>query len=345
MSRVSALIVLLIYVLYLFREVRRSSHMHDTVSEHSDPFDLEQAQSPEERPGLYRFPSITQQASSSPTLPPRTIRFAVEPSLNQSSGSIYRTMGPGATADDDIPSLGNEEQSDRGRKGRDPGIYTHRSNSSRPLFSTRGHSRSLSLGSSRGYRSRDSSMSRLSGERLGGISTLQILRDNRVSIENIRRGQPNDDGSAAGRMASIAMLILSSLLMSVCAEFLVSTVDHVAHNTMSEALIGLVVLPLVGNIAEYITVVSVAMRDKLDLAIAVAVGSSIQITLCVAPLTVVGGWLLNRDLALTFNSFEILTLLGTVLMVNLLVLSEGAEELKTSGLKGALMCACYVVFG
>ncbi|KAK7414500.1 hypothetical protein QQZ08_012534 [Neonectria magnoliae] len=112
--------------------------------------------------------------------------------------------------------------------------------------------------------------------------------------------------------------------MSMCAEFLVSTIDDVTHQGgLSESVIGLIILPVVGNIAEYVTVVTVAARNKLDLAIAVAVGSAIQIALRVTPLTVLAGWALQRKLELTFNFFETTTLVGTVLLVILLVLNDG----------------------
>ncbi|KAM4061196.1 sodium/calcium exchanger protein [Hirsutella rhossiliensis] len=99
------------------------------------------------------------------------------------------------------------------------------------------------------------------------------------------------------------------------------------------------------NIAEYVTVVAVAARNKLDLAIHVSIGSSIQIALCVTPLTVIAGWILHRDLALTFSFFEMASLLGAVLLVNILVLSESGSSIKTGGLKGALLCACYFIIG
>lgn len=215
-----------------------------------------------------------------------------------------------------------------------------------------------------------------------GITALQIMRDNqqqaqaqqaqRVSLESSGStsdrtnllmlgggGQPHHGGlhpAALGGhrgkrprgefMMAVLVLIVASALMSVNAEFLVDTIDDVTHQGhLSESVIGLIILPIVGNIAEYVTVVSVAMRDKLDLAISVAIGSSIQIALCVTPLTVGAGWILNRNMSLTFSFFEMAALVGTALLVGLLVSSDGDRKLRTCGLKGALMCACYVIIG
>ncbi|EFX02310.1 sodium/calcium exchanger protein [Grosmannia clavigera kw1407] len=181
-----------------------------------------------------------------------------------------------------------------------------------------------------------------------GLAALQIMRESRTSLDsNDARPVPVRRPRPAGEfMMSVIVLMVASGLMSVNAEFLVDTIDAVTHQGhLSESVIGLIILPIVGNIAEYVTVVSVAMRDKLDLAISVAIGSSIQIALCVTPLTVGAGWILNRNLSLTFSFFEMSALVGTALLVGLLVSSDGDRKLRTCGLKGALMCACYVIIG
>ncbi|KAF4965729.1 hypothetical protein FSARC_6512 [Fusarium sarcochroum] len=152
--------------------------------------------------------------------------------------------------------------------------------------------------------------------------------------------------STSGTIAAVTVLFLSSALMSMNAEFLVKTIDDVTHEGgLSEAMIGLIILPVVGNIAEYVTVVTVAMRNKLDLAISVAVGSAIQIALCVAPLTVLIAWMIGRDLEMAFNVFETTTLVGSGLLINLLILSRAGTAIRAIGLKGALMFACYVIIG
>ncbi|EGR51369.1 Ca2+ transporter [Trichoderma reesei QM6a] len=154
-------------------------------------------------------------------------------------------------------------------------------------------------------------------------------------------------GPRTDRIISYVMLILTSTFMSVSAEFLASAIDDVIRQGhLSESLIGLIIMPIVGNVAEYATVVVVAARDNMGLALAVSVGSSIQIALCVTPLTVIAGWIMDRPLMLTFNLFEIATLFGSVLLVNFLILGEGVSgPLRSSGLKGGLMCACYVIIG
>lgn len=80
------------------------------------------------------------------------------------------------------------------------------------------------------------------------------------------------------RTAAVVMLLISTGLVAVCAEFLVDAIPGmIEDSTVSQAFIGLIILPIVGNAAEHVTAVSVATKNKMDLAIGVSVGSSIQI--------------------------------------------------------------------
>lgn len=80
------------------------------------------------------------------------------------------------------------------------------------------------------------------------------------------------------RTAAVVMLMVSTALVAVCAEFLVDAIPAmIESSSVSEAFIGLIILPIVGNAAEHVTAVSVATKNKMDLAIGVSVGSSIQI--------------------------------------------------------------------
>ncbi|EEP75850.1 conserved hypothetical protein [Uncinocarpus reesii 1704] len=91
-------------------------------------------------------------------------------------------------------------------------------------------------------------------------------------------------------------LAASTALVGVCAEALVSSIDAITtRGHISETFVGLILLPIVGNAAEHATAVTVAVKDKMDLSIGVAVGSSMQIALLVLPLIVVIGWIAARS--------------------------------------------------
>ena len=141
------------------------------------------------------------------------------------------------------------------------------------------------------------------------------------------------------RTSAVILLLVSTGLVAVCAEFLVASIDYLVENTsVSEAFVGLIILPIVGNAAEHVTAVTVASKNKMDLAIGVAVGSSIQIALFVTPVIVLLGWILTKDMSLYFSLFETISLFVSAFIVNFLVLDG-----RSNYLEGALLIAAYVI--
>lgn len=141
------------------------------------------------------------------------------------------------------------------------------------------------------------------------------------------------------RTTAILLLLVSTGLVAVCAEFLVSSINYLVDNTgVSQAFVGLIILPIVGNAAEHVTAVTVASKNKMDLAIGVAVGSSIQIALFVTPVIVLLGWILGKDMSLYFTLFETVSLFVSAFIVNFLVLDG-----RSNYLEGALLIAAYVI--
>ena len=138
---------------------------------------------------------------------------------------------------------------------------------------------------------------------------------------------------------AVGVLVVSTALVAVCAEFLVSSIDDlVANSSVSETFVGLILLPIVGNAAEHVTAVTVAIKNKMDLAIGVAVGSSIQIALLVTPLIVILGWILAKPMTLYFNTFETTILFISVFLV-VFLLMDG----KSNYLEGGILFCIYVI--
>lgn len=143
------------------------------------------------------------------------------------------------------------------------------------------------------------------------------------------------------RTSAIVLLLASTALVAVCAEFMVDSINGLVEtSSISEAFIGLIILPIVGNAAEHVTAITVAMKNKMDLAIGVAVGSSIQIALFITPLVVILGWILNKEMTLYFTLFETVCLFVSTFIANFLVLDG-----RSNYLEGALLCATYVIIG
>ncbi|OBT42237.1 calcium/proton exchanger [Pseudogymnoascus sp. WSF 3629] len=148
-----------------------------------------------------------------------------------------------------------------------------------------------------------------------------------------------EDEDDISRTTAVILLLVSTGLVAVCAEFMVASINDVTtHTALGETFVGLIILPIVGNAAEHMTAVTVATKNKVDLAIGVAVGSSIQISLFVTPFIVLLGWMMDKPMSLYFTLFETVCLFVSAFIVNFLVLDG-----RSNYLEGALLCAAYVI--
>lgn len=142
-----------------------------------------------------------------------------------------------------------------------------------------------------------------------------------------------------GPIPATICLILVTVLVAVCAEYLVDSIDSiVASSGISKTFIGLILLPIVGNAAEHVTAVVVAYKDKMDLAIGVAIGSSMQIALFVTPFLVILGWIMGQEMTLHFQGFETVVFFLSVLVVNYLI-----QDGKSNYLEGCMCLGTYII--
>ncbi|MGK7926321.1 MAG: calcium/proton exchanger [Spirulina sp.] len=139
----------------------------------------------------------------------------------------------------------------------------------------------------------------------------------------------------------IGVLLVVTLLVALESEFLVDSLEEATSVLGLTALFtGVILLPIVGNAAEHATAVTVAMKDKMDLSVSVAMGSSLQIALFVAPVLVIAGWFFGQPMDLNFNPFELVAVMIAVLVANS-VSSDG----KSNWLEGGLLLATYTILG
>ena len=120
----------------------------------------------------------------------------------------------------------------------------------------------------------------------------------------------------------VAMLLLAgvTVIVAVCGDFLVSSIEGITESLgLTKTFVGLILLPIVGNAAEHVTAITVAMKNKMQLAIGVAAGSSLQIALFVTPFLVVLGWIIDQPMTLFFEVFETVLLFVSVLIMNYLI--------------------------
>ncbi|KAK0467051.1 Sodium/calcium exchanger protein-domain-containing protein [Desarmillaria tabescens] len=138
---------------------------------------------------------------------------------------------------------------------------------------------------------------------------------------------------------AISVLIAATGLTYLTAEALTDSLEGIGQSgSVSTEWLGLILLAIVGNAAEHVTAVFVAYRNKIDLALAVSVGSCIQISLFVIPLLVLIGWIANKPLSLLFDPLEVVTLFLSVLLVRF-----ATEDGRTHYMSGILLFGTYVL--
>jgi len=142
--------------------------------------------------------------------------------------------------------------------------------------------------------------------------------------------------------ASVIALAIAGVLVGVMSEVLVGSITEASESVgLSEFFIGVIVVAIVGNAAEHWVAVLVAMKNKMDLAVNIAIGSSAQIALFVAPVLVIASFFLGPyPLALVFNGFE----LGAILLA-ILVGNHVTADGESNWFEGVQLLALYFVLG
>ncbi|XTI93336.1 Sodium/calcium exchanger protein-domain-containing protein [Cenococcum geophilum] len=132
----------------------------------------------------------------------------------------------------------------------------------------------------------------------------------------------------------------STALVAFCSEFIVNSISNItASGTISTTFIGLILLLIIRNAAEYIIAVIVACKDKISLVINITIGSNIQIALLVLPFIIILSWTIGQNcITLLFDTFLIAILFVAMLLVNYLI-----QDSKSNWLKGVLIMAIYAI--
>ncbi len=140
-------------------------------------------------------------------------------------------------------------------------------------------------------------------------------------------------------VVAVTVLLLATAAIVWMSELLVGTIEHVVLEIgITEFFLGIIIVPLIGNVAEHLVAVTVAAKNKMELSLAISVGSSLQIALFVAPLLVFVSLLMGNPLTLVFNQFELIALMAGVLIAGLVSLDG-----ESNWLEGAMLLAIYVI--
>jgi Ca2+:H+ antiporter len=141
---------------------------------------------------------------------------------------------------------------------------------------------------------------------------------------------------------ALAMLALAGLGVGIMSEILVGSISEASEDIgLSEFFVGVFVVAIVGNAAEHWVAVLVAVKDKMDLAVNIAIGSSAQIALFVAPLLVLLSFVVgDHPMALVFNGYELGAMLLAVLIANFLT-----QDGESNWFEGVQLLSLYAVLG
>eukprot|EP00200_Dunaliella_tertiolecta_P006436 CAMPEP_0202339146 /NCGR_PEP_ID=MMETSP1126-20121109/1138_1 /ASSEMBLY_ACC=CAM_ASM_000457 /TAXON_ID=3047 /ORGANISM="Dunaliella tertiolecta, Strain CCMP1320" /LENGTH=487 /DNA_ID=CAMNT_0048929665 /DNA_START=111 /DNA_END=1571 /DNA_ORIENTATION=- len=136
-----------------------------------------------------------------------------------------------------------------------------------------------------------------------------------------------------------AFLALSviSVLVAIHSEFLTGALEETSKDTgISTAFLSIIVLPIAGNACEHITAVVVASKDKMDLSLGIAVGSSLQIALFAIPVVVLVGWLIGQPMSLNYDLFSVIALMLAVMQA-----AQVTADAQSHWFMGVQLCVLY----
>jgi Ca2+:H+ antiporter len=138
---------------------------------------------------------------------------------------------------------------------------------------------------------------------------------------------------------SLIVLLISTLGIAWLSEILVGSVEYVTESLgWSEFFVGIIIVPIVGNVAEHLVAVQVAAKNRMELSLAISLGSSLQIALFVAPMLVFISLLMGNPMDLVFNQFELIALAAASLIAALVALDG-----ESNWLEGAQLLVVYVI--
>jgi Ca2+:H+ antiporter len=168
------------------------------------------------------------------------------------------------------------------------------------------------------------------------------LRTHRELFNPHEEGEEDDDIWGWSMRTSVIALALAGVAVGVMSEILVGSIEEASHSVgLSEFFIGIIVVAIVGNAAEHWVAVLVAIKNKMDLSVNIAIGSSAQVAMFVAPLLVLISFFLGPGpMPLVFNGFEI-----AAIFLGVLVAYQVTNEGESTWFEGVQLLALYVILG
>jgi len=154
-------------------------------------------------------------------------------------------------------------------------------------------------------------------------------------------GELEEDVEHWPRWKAIAVLVAATAIVAVLSEFLVGTIEAVrASFGVTELFVGVIVVAIVGNAAEHSTAITMAMKNKMDLSVGIAIGSSLQVALFVAPVLVFLSYFLGRPMDFEFTMPEIFAVVASVYII-----FQISGDGETNWIEGVQLLSLYLILG
>ena len=168
---------------------------------------------------------------------------------------------------------------------------------------------------------------------------IEIAAPQISTARELGESEGHKEGWSKGK--SIGVLVVATVFVALMSEFLVGSVEAARETLgLTEVFVGVIVVAIIGNAAEHSTAVLMALRNKPDLSISIALGSSTQIALFVAPVLVFASYAFGKPLNLEFSVPEV-----AAVLVSVGIVSQIAGDGESNWLEGAQLLAVYAVLG
>lgn len=135
----------------------------------------------------------------------------------------------------------------------------------------------------------------------------------------------------------IVVLLVATAFIGWISEILVNSIEPAAHSLgWSDLFIGAVLIAIIGNAAEHASAVAVAAKNRMDLSLQIAIGSATQVAMFVVPILVFAGLAMHQEMDLIFTTFELATIILSVMIVNIVI-----QDGESNWFEGAQLLAAY----
>ncbi|MFZ2487236.1 MAG: calcium/proton exchanger [Anaerolineae bacterium] len=171
------------------------------------------------------------------------------------------------------------------------------------------------------------------------LSIIYMLRLKSPEKDDSTGIKPSHTAPRWNMTIALGILAASVVGIAIMSEFLVGSMEPVTESLgLTPFFVGIIIIPLIGNVAEHLVAVQVAMKNQMDLSLSIANGSSLQIALFVAPVLVFISLLLGNPLTLEFNNFELIALTASGVIATFISMDG-----QSNWLEGAMLLAVYLI--